>query len=228
MADDDYEETLLIVPECYVYKIPPRTNAQGYKAADWNIQSFIWSGRLTVKAKGDDCVIKLEDPKDGKLFACCPVRSEQSVEKVIDSSRYFVMRIEDGQGHHAFIGMGFTERDQAFDFKVALQDHAQSVQRRKELAESRKNTPAQDFSLKEGQVLRVKIKTGKAPSSSSSSTSSSASLSGGFLPPPPGSNKHKKKKSAKKSAAPQQWGEFTSATSAPSSTTGNNPNWSPF
>lgn len=79
----------------------------------------------------------------GELFAVCPYEIQgNSVEAVLDSSRYFVLKIEsDGNnrmwnftsqkrgikkglflGRHAFIGMGFQERTDAFDFNVALQD----------------------------------------------------------------------------------------------------------
>jgi adaptin ear-binding coat-associated protein 1/2 len=41
------------------------------------------------------------------------------VEAVLDSSRYFVVRLEEG-GKKAFIGMGFAERTDSFDFSTSV------------------------------------------------------------------------------------------------------------
>ncbi|KAM0008159.1 putative PH-like domain superfamily, NECAP, PHear domain-containing protein [Helianthus debilis subsp. tardiflorus] len=57
---------------------------------------------------------------------------ENAVESVLDSLRYFVLKIEDGTGKHAFIGLWFTERNEAFDFNVALSDHEKYVKRESE------------------------------------------------------------------------------------------------
>lgn len=43
-----------------MYQIPPRTSADGYKAADWNVENFIWKGRLRVMEIGSRCELRLE------------------------------------------------------------------------------------------------------------------------------------------------------------------------
>ncbi len=68
--------------------------------------------------------MRIEDTSNGDLFAVAPVplgKKDIVVEGATDSSRYFVLRVEDpASKRHAFLGMGFTERGDAFDFNVAL------------------------------------------------------------------------------------------------------------
>ncbi|CEH16510.1 aaa atpase containing von willebrand factor type a [Ceraceosorus bombacis] len=124
MDDLEYESVLFVARECYVYRVPPRKSAAGYKAAEWgDMEAFLWKGRLRVIEKGNACSIRLEDKDSGELFALSPYDlSGQSVEPVLDSSRYFVLRVENEGGKRAFIGMGFQDRSDSFDFQVALQD----------------------------------------------------------------------------------------------------------
>jgi len=183
--DEELEQTLLIVKECFVYRIPPRTKAAAYKAGEWDLNTPMWTGRLVVTAKGANCVIKLVDPNSGELFAICPV-DETSVEPVADSSRYYVIRIEDGSGRRAFIGLGFTERNEAFDFNSALQDHKRYVKQEKDAQEAlnRLDTePKKDYSLPEGTKITIDLKINKAPSEKPKSSTSQGL--GGLLPPPP-------------------------------------------
>ena len=62
--------------------------------------------------------------RSGEIFGVCPVAHGQrsvAVEPVSDSSRYFVLRLLDkATGRHAFVGLGFSDRSEAFDFNVAL------------------------------------------------------------------------------------------------------------
>lgn len=70
------------------------------RAADWNLQEPQWTGRMRLVAKGDDLIMKLEDKTSGELFAKCPIDKYPGValEAVTDSSRYFVVKIQDDNG----------------------------------------------------------------------------------------------------------------------------------
>ncbi len=72
-------------------------------------------------------IILLSD--DNKIFAKCPVRDDTYVERTIDSGRYFVLKIENNQGKHAYIGIAFNDRNHAFDFNVALDEHKNQLLR---------------------------------------------------------------------------------------------------
>jgi len=53
------------------------------------------------------------------VFARAPYNNDQAVQPVLDSSRYFVIRVEDPtSGNRAFLGIGFTDRTESFDFSV--------------------------------------------------------------------------------------------------------------
>lgn len=164
----------------------------------------------------DVCEIRLEDSNTGELFAAChvhPGKRETTVESVSDSSRYFVLRIDDGQGKHAFIGLGFAERNEAFDFNVALSDHEKYI-KREEKGENEEDTnselhPSLDLKLKEGETIRINVKTKPASNSGMMSLASGGAAiastgrmkaplapppGGGRLrsplPPPPNDTKH--------------------------------------
>nr|XP_028597201.1 adaptin ear-binding coat-associated protein 2 isoform X2 [Podarcis muralis] len=190
---EEYESVLCVKPEVHVYRVPPRASNRGYRAAEWQLDQPAWSGRMRITAKGNVAYIKLEDKNSGELFAQAPVDQFPSitVEGVTDSSRYFVIRIEDGNGRRAFIGVGFVDRGDAFDFNVALQDHFKWVKQQSELAKQALNPdqgPKLDLGFKEGQTIKLNIANVKKKDGSSSASRPRATGSGGpsLIPPPPG------------------------------------------
>ncbi|CAO3608618.1 unnamed protein product [Mucor fragilis] len=208
--DDEYESVLLIIRECFVYKIPPRTAARGYRAAEWGDlgSSFLWKGRLRIISKGKKCEIRMEDNSTGEVFAVCPYEvHSNSVEAVLDSSRYFVLKIE-SDGRHAFIGMGFQERTDAFDFNVTLQDFVKQLRAEKEAVERAAHadtTPKKDYSLKEGQTINITIGSVGAKRTRQKPASSNSSGSGGLvplLPPPPSASQVKQQQQQQKQQQP--------------------------
>ncbi|CAO2183334.1 unnamed protein product, partial [Urochloa humidicola] len=160
------ELVLFQVAECYVYLIPPRKTAASYRADEWNVNKWAWEGALKVVSKGEECIIKLEDKNTAELYARAFLREGEPhpVEPVIDSSRYFVLRIEeniDGRQRHAFIGLGFRERTEAYDFQAALHDHMKYLNKKKaaeEMVQHYEKQSSVDYSLKEGETLVLQLK----------------------------------------------------------------------
>ncbi|KAI1885828.1 hypothetical protein AGOR_G00207800 [Albula goreensis] len=186
-TEGEYESVLCVKPDVNVYRIPPRASNRGYRAADWKLDAPDWTGRMRVTARGKVAFIKLEDKISGELFAQAPVEEYPgiAVETVSDSSRYFVIRIQDESGRSAFIGIGFGDRGDSFDFNVALQDHFKWVKQDNEIikqSQTPDSTPKLDLGFKEGQTITLNIgQTKKREKPRPHST-------GGFglLPPPPG------------------------------------------
>ncbi|XP_013637081.1 PREDICTED: uncharacterized protein At1g03900 isoform X2 [Brassica oleracea var. oleracea] len=160
------EIPLFQVPECYVYLIPPRKSAASYRADEWDVNKWAWEGALKVVSKGEECIIKLVDKTTGELYAQAFLRDGElhPVEAVIDSSRYFVLRVEEnigGRARHAFIGLGFRERTEAYDFQAALHDHMKYLNKKKtaeEMEQHFQNTSSVDYSLKEGETIVLQLK----------------------------------------------------------------------
>jgi len=81
--------------------------------------------------------------------------------------------------------LGFLEKNDAFDFNVALQDHVKYTKQSKNVNSKFANQPKLDLSLKEGQTITVNIKTKTGAPVTSTKSQTSASNPVPFLRPPP-------------------------------------------
>lgn len=67
MAEEIYDTVLFVARECFVYRLPKRTTAAGYKAAEWgDMEAFLWKGRLRIIERGNECEIRMEDASTGE------------------------------------------------------------------------------------------------------------------------------------------------------------------
>jgi hypothetical protein len=121
-----------------------------------------------------------------------------AVENVEDSTRYFVVRVQNDNGQQAFLGIGFNDRSDSFDFNVALQDHFKYLKQAKQIEQEAKQTandpfhqqqPKLDLSFKEGQTIKINLKSSLPGEEQTKKPvkNTNESFVPGILPPPPGS-----------------------------------------
>mmetsp|Transcript_25741 Transcript_25741/g.54396 ORF Transcript_25741/g.54396 Transcript_25741/m.54396 type:complete len:271 (-) Transcript_25741:146-958(-) len=223
------EQRLLKIDEVFIYRIPPMRTADGHRAEDWNLAKPLATCSLVaVRRDNDLCIdIMAERPKPNApegametyLFAQSSIavdfsnpshKIEHWVNPVVDSSRYFAVRIKDSKtGREAFIGVGFRERTDATNFRMSIEDYINSLKREQKAAELQKQFqeslslesrsasghdadterlpfPKSSLSLKEGEKLHINIKTNRTGTSKSpKSKKNIIGLKGLKKPPPP-------------------------------------------
>ena len=179
VPDDAIQRVLYVAASVHIYSIPPLTTTKGYFAASWTADSnkrHIFTARLRVLETaipqpdgGGESLsigILLEDPASGELFAAAPYHDDGAVEAALDSTRFFAVRVVGEGGRKAVLGVGFEERSEAIDFRIALQEarkvHGMEAEggaqgQAKAEAANRKAVEKKDFSLKEGETIHVDI-----------------------------------------------------------------------
>lgn len=134
---------------------------EGHRASDWP-KDPTWTGKVKIISRGRVCSIILLD-NDNKIFAVCYASEDGAVERTLDSGRYFVLRITNQQGRHAFIGIAFNERNDAFDFNVTLSEFKNEIEREDQAnkltleSTSAIVQPLKDMSLKDGEKIKIKL-----------------------------------------------------------------------
>ena len=163
------------------------------RADDWDLANPLQTCTLTVERRDHRLILRLmalHPNENGPPGATVPVLFAQSniqitpdlpmthfCDAVIDSSRYFCVKIVDpSQGRSAHIGLGFRERDDASNFRMALQDYERSLQRERTAEEMQAKYKHNDdnddnynnndddsqgkhpFALQQGEKIRVQIK----------------------------------------------------------------------
>ena len=189
-GDDDmeYKVTLLTPRGCNAFQIPPPATSRGHKAEDWKGKQ-IWKGQIQIihVTKGDKnkWVIQLVND-DKTTFAESTVIDsyDKKIDRWYDSTRFFAILIENEKGQKANIGLGFTDRNDAFDFISWLDDYVRQLNRSKGVEKYNVSELDKEMFSKKPEKFELNIKgiTDKPKKSK---------VGGGFkkLAPPPGSKK---------------------------------------
>lgn len=177
LPDSGIQRVLFVATGIHIYQIPPLTSNKGFSASTWTSptqptaqQIFVCRLRiietsLEGKLKVD---VVLEDSDSGNLFAAAPYTATAAVQQALDSSRFFAVRVQGEGGMKATLGIGFEDRNTAFDFGIALGD-ARKVLKLDSTAvapSAARGAPGkakpvqeakQDFSLKEGEKIHISV-----------------------------------------------------------------------
>ncbi|KAL8846731.1 MAG: hypothetical protein Q9221_008205 [Calogaya cf. arnoldii] len=143
--DETIQRILFLSPNVHIYTVPPLTSTKGYTTTGWSpllaptpsnptpapittrlriLETSSSTPSTTTSNENNNIktTILLEDPATGDLFAAAPYTSPSTVEAVLDSARFFAVRVESEGGRKAVLGIGFEDRSESIDFGICLQE----------------------------------------------------------------------------------------------------------
>ena len=148
------KQTLLSIEEVFVYKIPPLRAHGGHRAEDWDLANPLQTCGFQVERRNNDLYLIFTTSQHTKIFALAKyIPHTNSVEQVVDSSRYFVTQLvqndtttttatatapnsppgspkqQNKSQRTIWIGFGFRNRDSAVDLLGVLQQFSKSIDR---------------------------------------------------------------------------------------------------
>ena len=162
-----------------------------HRAEDWNLADPLKTCDLLVERRGDSLVLEFQH--DGGVFAAGQLdatkggKVAQFLEQVVDSSRYFVVKIQGDGGREALIGFGFRDREKATDLRESLDHYEKSIQREAEAGSSKLGSYHVP-KLEDGEQIHVDVgkKKGKSTVVKKEKTGDGAIPLLSKKPPPPG------------------------------------------
>jgi len=216
MDDEDKEEiedgvdvatVLTAIGKAFIFQIPPKPSAQGHSAEQWPKQA-LWAGRLKVLQTNTQCVLQLEHTDKDGIYLKVPVNTHESgdlnapqtIEPVIDSSRYFALTIlkPNTVNQYFELGLGFENRDDSSDFKSALQEYERIKRSMSKAKEEIDKLVTEDFALHENEMLDIKpIKNNTNKKNTNNNKNNQNNDDMLFMPPPTHDKKSKKNKNTK-------------------------------
>uniref|UniRef100_A0A7S4DP43 NECAP PHear domain-containing protein n=1 Tax=Lotharella globosa TaxID=91324 RepID=A0A7S4DP43_9EUKA len=134
------EATVLRIDRCKVYRLPPMSGAKGYMAKEWDVNNPMAEVKLNLTTLNDDMFFKFVTKEgklfaksiklDGRLVASGDKMLEYYIDKVSDSSRFFVVKIQNPRTKKVLpIGIGFSDRENAMSLNASIDDHIKQVER---------------------------------------------------------------------------------------------------
>eukprot|EP00475_Leptophrys_vorax_P038674 TRINITY_DN686_c0_g3_i1.p1 TRINITY_DN686_c0_g3~~TRINITY_DN686_c0_g3_i1.p1 ORF type:complete len:384 (-),score=107.43 TRINITY_DN686_c0_g3_i1:1141-2292(-) len=164
---EDFFQVLANIKLCYLYQLPQMFSATGYYASQWDLANPFFTGYLHLVSNSKDEMQVRVFSKEGELFVASSIiptaeiakgekQLEYFVEPVKDSSRYYVIRVEDVKsGKKASLGLGFHDRAHSFNFNTAMTDFVSLSRRQLGLVPKGDSLTDRRRSATENSVLTV-------------------------------------------------------------------------